>query len=78
MSSKELCQWLRDNSSGIYRPSARAADRIELLEEALREARDWINETSASKTGPIGVKIRVPYEDGLIAKITQLLTTKEG
>tara|TARA_B100000768_G_C11281315_1_gene378798 strand:+ start:4128 stop:4418 length:291 start_codon:yes stop_codon:yes gene_type:complete len=27
----ELCKWLRDNSSGIYRPSALAANRIEEL-----------------------------------------------
>jgi len=27
----ELCKWLRDNSSGIYRPSAQAANRIEEL-----------------------------------------------
>lgn len=28
---KVLCQWLRQNSSGIYRPSAHAAERIEYL-----------------------------------------------
>ena len=28
-----LCEWLRENSSGSYRPSAQAADR---LEETLR------------------------------------------
>ena len=27
----ELCEWLRANSSGIYRPSAQAAARIEEL-----------------------------------------------
>lgn len=27
----ELCKWLRDHSSGIYRPSAQAAARIEEL-----------------------------------------------
>ena len=37
MNDKELCQWLRDNSSGVYRPSAVAADRIEELLEALNE-----------------------------------------
>lgn len=35
MTSPELCQWLRDNSAGIYRPAAEAADRIEELERAL-------------------------------------------
>ena len=28
----ELCAWLRNNSSGIYRPAARAADLLERLE----------------------------------------------
>ena len=31
MNDTQLCEWLRDNSSGIYRPSAQAADRIEEL-----------------------------------------------
>lgn len=37
---KILCQWLRENSSGIYRPSAHAAERIEYLlieKKALQE-----------------------------------------
>jgi len=28
---KELCKWLRENSSGVYRLSAYAAERIETL-----------------------------------------------
>ena len=40
MNDKELCQWLRDNSSGVYRPSAVAADRIEELTELLSIAWD--------------------------------------
>jgi hypothetical protein len=31
MKDAELCQWLRDNSSGVYRPAAEAANRIERL-----------------------------------------------
>ena len=31
MSNAELCQWLRDNSSGIYRPSAEAAAKLDRL-----------------------------------------------
>ena len=31
MNDKELCQWLKGVSSGVYRPSAEAADRIEQL-----------------------------------------------
>ena len=37
MNDKELCQWLRGNSSGTYRPSAEAADRIEALHIELAE-----------------------------------------
>lgn len=32
MKSKEIKEWLRENSSGIYRPAAEAADYIEKLE----------------------------------------------
>lgn len=32
MKREELPKWLRENSSGIYRPAAEAADYIELLE----------------------------------------------
>lgn len=33
MEDKELIQWLKDNSSGVYRPSKEAAERIEELLE---------------------------------------------
>ena len=32
MEQKELCEWLRNNSSGVYRPAAEAALEIELLQ----------------------------------------------
>ena len=32
MNNQELCEWLVDNSSGVYRPSALAANRIEELQ----------------------------------------------
>jgi len=31
MNDKALCKFLRDNSSGVYRPCAEAAERIEAL-----------------------------------------------
>ena len=31
MGQTELCKWLRENSSGIYRPASDAADEIEHL-----------------------------------------------
>lgn len=37
LNDRDLCKWLRDNSSGAYRPSARAADRIESLTEWIKE-----------------------------------------
>ena len=39
---KKLCQWLRENSSGYYRPSASAATRIEELNNELRLAKELI------------------------------------
>jgi len=35
MTTKELIFWLRENSSGIYRPAKEAADRMETMERAL-------------------------------------------
>jgi hypothetical protein len=37
MTNKELAKWLRENSSGIYRPCCIAADRLERMEFALRQ-----------------------------------------
>lgn len=37
MEIKELIQWLRDNSAGVYRPAKEAADRMETMERALRQ-----------------------------------------
>jgi hypothetical protein len=43
MNNDKLCEWLRNNSSGTYRPSAEAADLIEALlaqvEELVSEIR---------------------------------------
>jgi hypothetical protein len=35
MGNLKLCEWLRNNSSGIYRPAAEAATKIEIMEMAL-------------------------------------------
>jgi hypothetical protein len=44
MNDKKLCEWLRANSSGTYRPSAEAATRIETLKDALNDLlNDCIN-----------------------------------
>jgi hypothetical protein len=39
MTTPELIQWLRDNSSGVYRPAAEAAEVIEQLQRERDEAR---------------------------------------
>ena len=44
MNSRDLCKWLRDNSSGIYRPASEAADKIERQQELLELAWDAICE----------------------------------
>tara|TARA_R110002050_G_scaffold106937_1_gene217118 strand:- start:2276 stop:2473 length:198 start_codon:yes stop_codon:yes gene_type:complete len=36
MKRKDLCTWLRANSSGVYRPAAEAAAEIERLEIMLQ------------------------------------------
>ena len=35
MTDEKLCKWLKDNSSGVYRPSDEAAKRIIELRNAL-------------------------------------------
>jgi hypothetical protein len=51
MDNKQLCQWLRDNSSGVYRPAAVAAERIEELErEVSRLCGELIGMRSVAKT----------------------------
>lgn len=37
MNNDDLCKWLKENSSGVYRTAAVAADRIKELEKALFE-----------------------------------------
>lgn len=49
MNQAQLCKWLRDNSSGIYRPAVDAAAEIEQLQSrlngaisALKDFRDYV------------------------------------
>ena len=55
MNTPELIQWLRDNSSGVYRPANEAADlltqmatREATLIAALRGARDYLDRLLSS------------------------------
>lgn len=50
MNDRKLCEWLRANSSGTYRPSAEAAGRIEFLLQTLNEiaALSSVNQDEAS------------------------------
>jgi hypothetical protein len=50
MTTPKLIQWLRDNSSGVYRPAAEAADLIERLQSerdsavaAINDCVSWAN-----------------------------------
>jgi len=47
MEHEQICQWLRDNSSGVYRPAAEAADIIEKLEFWLASANAKIEKQAA-------------------------------
>jgi len=49
MTTPELTQWLRDNSSGVYRPAAEAADVIEQLQRERKEAREELATMTAQR-----------------------------
>ena len=44
MTTTELTKWLRENSSGVYRPAAEAADLIEKLQSERDSAVAAIND----------------------------------
>lgn len=44
MNTTQLVQWLRDHSSGIYRPSRDAAELIEQLERENNQLRAYVAE----------------------------------
>jgi hypothetical protein len=48
MTNTELCKWLRENSSGIYRPANEAATVIELLEAENEKLKNFIREKCTS------------------------------
>jgi hypothetical protein len=37
MTNSELIDWLKENSSGVYRPAREAADRMQRMDKALRD-----------------------------------------
>ena len=64
MKDKDLCKWLRDNSSGTYRPSAEAATRIEMLKHALNDLlNDCINFDGGKLTDSVMVRANVVLKD---------------
>ncbi len=74
MRDDELCKWLRDNSSGVYRPSAEAANRIEALKSHLEFLRDLISEQDvnvfgSNGNGEIEWSLRDEVVDGLTKQI---------
>ena len=65
--SEELCQWLRDNSSGNYRPSAHAAYTIESMQKeisTLKAGRDKMRAAIIKEINKTGGNARL--EDALI------------
>jgi len=50
MDNKQLCQWLRDNSSGVYRPAAYAAEVIENLMHEIERTRIYNAQVEATAT----------------------------
>lgn len=51
MTDEQLCEWLRDNSSGVYRPAAEAARRIEEMQTEIKRF-EWMLKTRASVFAP--------------------------
>lgn len=77
MTIPELIKWLRENSSGDYRPAATAADIIEILISAIEEMGADAYKIQNLSYGPHGdcgaVKIAERIElicDGFIIKNT--------
>lgn len=64
MDNKKLCQWLRDNSSGVYRPAAVAAERIECLLAELKRIQDALVKTEDRKKWWMGNAEAIAKERG--------------
>ena len=81
MTIHELIEWLRDNSSGIYSPSAEAADLIEQLMTAAgisMHALDTISDQTMSDGhgGHVAVGYRSIARDAL--RRAQIIMTSTG
>ena len=64
MKNKELCAWLRANSSGVYRPAADAADEIErLASAAFRFAKALSDYMDGEKDHDIQSNTGLPQKD---------------
>ena len=72
MNDESLCRWLKNNSSGDYRPSAEAANRIETLKAHLMSLRELIAKQDISVFGSKGNgEIDWSLRDQVIDEITQ-------
>lgn len=72
MNDEKLCKWLKSNSSGDYRPSAEAANRIETLKSHLKSLRDLIAQQDVNVFGSSGDgEILWPLRDEVIDRITK-------
>lgn len=66
----ELCQWLRDNSSGIYRPAAEAATELERLTAELAAARAEMERYKADAARRLSLIERVMDDDDPAVRYT--------
>jgi hypothetical protein len=64
MNTSELCIWLRQNSAGIYRPAADAANEI----EHLRAERDALSLELAAAREALEEIIRMPTPTGALLR----------
>ena len=69
MEDKDLCSWLRENSSGVYRPAEIAADRIE---ELLKSNNAPVSEV------PCSDGLSLPLSEQEIEQIESQLETELG
>ena len=73
MNNQDLCKWLRNNSSGAYRPSAEAANRIEEMQVLLeRIKRDLLLRGETDSEGVTAVNL----SSGLWLRLKELLEIK--
>jgi hypothetical protein len=66
MTTDELIEWLKENSSGIYRPAYEAAERLEQMQTYLKMMADCnLNETNCASLEVASKRVRNMANMGL-------------